>query len=178
VRLLAGRLTTIAAVAAVLAPLPATGAADASWTTARVVRLPVTLALPTSWAVFAPSGTTRFFAQAGTRDAYVTLVESGYGGPPSGFAQTELTNARKVYLRQDPKAAISSKTVTLPGGEALEVVTRLVRGTGKHATPLSITDYAFLRAGRVYEFTYVTATPKAGTYAAVFGKSARSIRFG
>jgi hypothetical protein len=93
---------------------------------------------------------------------------SAYPGSSAAFTAAAYRAARQTYLAQDPKASIQSRTVSLPGGRAFEVIASLVRRSGSHSYPLSVKTYTFLRGGKVYQFVYLTLTPKAGTYFPVF----------
>jgi hypothetical protein len=173
--------TILAVVACSCAAIPvaadAAGAAEPGWTTYHPAHQPVTLALPTTWAMEAPPQGIRFYALFG-KDAYVELAVSTYKGEASDFVATESTSVRKAYLKQDPKATLRSRTIALPAGKAFEVIARLaVKAKGAPSQALSIYDYSFLNRGHVYEFLYAVETAKTGSYTSTFDRSVRSIRF-
>jgi hypothetical protein len=153
------------------------GSAADGWTALYPLHQPLSLSLPTTWTNSEPPAGTRFYAQSPTADANVELYVGAFPGRAATFTSTMFRRAREVYLAQDPNATIRSRTLTLPAGRAIEVITRLVRSSGSRSYPLSVQSYAFLHEGIVYEFVYLTLTPKVGTYVPIFEKSARSIRF-
>lgn len=177
-----GRSLTLTVFLAVLcaASIPSLGlGARPGWTQYTPLHLPVTVGLPLSWSISgSPPQGTRFYATVppGGID-YVELLYSSYAGRASDFVSTMSARARQYYLTQDPKASIRSRTITLPGGKAFEVITSLIRTNGSRSYPLSIDDYSFLHGGHVYEFLYLCETPKVGVYFPVFSQSARTIRF-
>lgn len=153
------------------------GRSSGGWTTLYPVRQPVTLSLPVSWQTEAPSGLDEvFFSQSPDTLASVEILVSSYQGSPATFAADMSRRARAVYLAQDPKARVRSRTITRPEA-GLEVITSLVRRENSKAYPLSVESYAYLHHGKIYEFVYLTLTPKIGTYYPVFARSAGSIRF-
>lgn len=152
-----------------------TGASE--WTTLYPVGQPVSLSLPSSWQNTQPPQGESFYSFSPDSYANVQLTVSTYAGAAASFSSDLYKRARQVYLAQDPKATIRSRTVALPAGHAFEVITRVVRRVGSRSYPLSVQSYAFLHRGKVFEFVYLTYTPRVGVYFPLFDRSARSIRF-
>jgi hypothetical protein len=148
-----------------------------TWTTLYPVHQPVSLGLPDSWMNDPGTGRASFFSKSLDGSANVELDVSAYPGSFAALTSALYTSARQTYLAQDPKARIRSRAVALPGGRAFEVITTLVRRSGSRWYPLSVKSYSFMRGGKVYQFVYMTLTPRIGTYFPVFERSARSIRF-
>jgi hypothetical protein len=138
----------------------------------------VRLSLPISWANEPPPTGASVFSRSPDTSSSVELDVSAYSGTPAEFTAAAYRAARQTYLAQDPKARIRSQTVALPAGRVFEVTARLVRRAGSRTYPLSVIVYTFLRGGKLYQFVYITLTPKVGTYVPIFERSARSIRFG
>jgi hypothetical protein len=153
------------------------GRAAEDWTTFYPVHQPVALDLPASWTNEPPPSWARFYSRSPDGLASAELDVATFSGSAGEFAAAAYWSARQTYLAQDPKASIRSRAVSLPGGRAFEVITRLVRRRGQHAYPLSVKVFSFLRAHTVYQFIYITRTAKVGAYFPVFDRSARSIRF-
>lgn len=167
----------VASAAAVPTTAVAAKAAAPGWTSYHPANQPVTLALPSAWAVETPPPGIRFYALTG-KDAYVETAVNTYDGAASDFVSSESASIRKAYLAADPKATLRSRTAALPAGKAFEVIARLVvQKKGSPAQSLTVYDYSFLHHGHAYEFLYAADTTKVGTYVSTFDQSVRSIRF-
>jgi len=169
---------TVAAIVTCAVAAAAAGAAAPGWTTYGPAGLPVKLDLPSNWSSLPPLAGTRFYAVSG-KEAYVELAVSAFHGKAADFVSSESVSVRKAYLALDPKAKLRSRTVSLPAGQAFEVIARItVHKMGAPDQALSIYDYSFLKKARVYEFPYAADTTKAGAYVGTFDTSVRTIRLG
>jgi hypothetical protein len=118
-----------------------------------------------------------FYAGTADKTAALSLGVGLFTGSWSAFVSHLYGSARQAYLVQDPKASIRSRTVTLPGGRAFQVIVSWVAHDGTHAYPEYIVHYDLLKNGRQYDFEYICGSKLASAYVPVFAASARSIRF-
>lgn len=148
------------------------------WMTIQPTRVPMSLQLPKSWQVekaLELSGNLAFAAGDQKQAVGVTINGTPYVGSQSGFASRLYGRVREVDLIGASKAVFHSQIVALPAGRAVRITATWLSRIGQSYQQV----YGFLKAGRQYEVEYlaVGGAVKKARYAAIFTKSAASIRF-
>jgi hypothetical protein len=171
------RKTFAALIVVAVASAAADAAQSSSWTTFYPRHYPVTVQLPDTWQTSTPEAQSAFLAYAPTRYAAVDLAVGTYVASWTSFIKQEYKLSRNVYLQLDPNAQLHSRTVSLPGGRAYELIATFTEHSGGRAYPEHIVHYDFLVDGHQYDFRYTCGSKTVGTYGPLFDASARSIRF-
>jgi hypothetical protein len=140
--------------------------------TVHPAQLRLSFGLPTGWQVTGLHPGTRFEAVARNNSAHLVVSVGSYPGTFQGFKASEMAGASAFYRAQDPSASLTTKTITLPSGTALQITVLLRRGA-----PLAIYLFALLHNGVSYHFTYYTAQSLAKADLPDFLRSAQSIQF-
>ena len=126
--------------------------AAAPLVTVHPTHLPLSLGLPSGWQVTALTDGARFDAAATDGSARLAVTTGLYPGAFAAFAASETASARRFYRSQDPGASLTTHTVALRSGPALEIDVRL-----QHGSPLAISLFSILHDSVSYPFTSSTS---------------------
>lgn len=135
--------------------------------------LPLTITLPSGWQATGSAPGTKFDAASADGSAHLAVQTGRFaGGTFPLFAMIEKPSVVAHYRAEDPHASVTTKTITLPSGPALESTVRLT-----HGSPLAIYVFALLHGSTTYHFTFYTSQAQAAANKPVFERAAASITF-
>jgi hypothetical protein len=140
----------------------------------RPAALPFTITLPSGWHATATTPGSRYDAVSSEGTAHLDVGSAKFPAPLTfgNLLPLERTQARQHYRSEDPRASVTTKTVTLKSGPAAETTVFL-----QHGGPLAIYVFAILHNGVVYHLTFYTSQSLAGAKRAAFLQAANSVAF-